>query len=136
MGVSEKEEGKREFISTQGNCSHSVCASASEISAFFVRPFPRFSSIQENTFHTFPSFDSFKARTPRATATSISVGERGLVTQFSFPLLSSSPSFHHPVERTLSNTMQHPPPIHRCFSHPLIALLDVISDKRILWRLE
>ena len=39
-------------------------------------------------------------------------------------------------EHSLSNTMQHPPPIHRCFSHPLIALLDVISDKRILWRLE
>ena len=75
-----------------------------------------------------PSFDSFTAAmaTPRQ---SISVWERererGLVTQFSF---SPSLPLPHPAS-ALSNTMQHPP-IHRCFSHPHIALLDQSTTER------
>lgn len=116
----------REFISTQGNCWHSVCASAREISASFasVRHSSPFSTlfIGAKKTHSTLSLHSLlrfiHGAHPGHGHVSQSVfgreKERGLVTQFSFPLSLLSP---------LSNTMQHPP-IHRCFSHPHIALLD------------
>ena len=70
---------------------------------------------QENTF--LPSIHSRRWRL----RTSISVWEKGLVTPFSFPLLS------FPILRRLSLPRYNATPsnpIHRCFSHPHIALLD------------
>ena len=118
----------REFISTQGNSSHSVCASARYRHRTFVRHSSPFSTLfigakKTHSTLSLPSFDSFTA--PHVNQC---LGE-GLVTQFSF---LPSPLPHPASERSaLSNTMQHPP-MHRCFSHPHIArpVHDVISDKR------
>ena len=131
----------REFISTQGNCWHSVCASAREISASSVRvrslgilrPFLRFSSAPRKHIPHFPFLPSIHSRRPWPPHVSQSVfgrerererereGSRYTILSPTLP----SPLPHPASERrsALSNTMQHPP-IHRCFSHPHIALLD------------
>ena len=127
--------GKGEFISTQGNSSHSVCASAryrhrAREFAFFAPRSLRFSSAPRKHI---PPFDSFTALARRVAPalhrlrTSISVWEKGLVTPFSFPPpLSPSPLLPQSSEGSLSPRYNATPsnPIHRCFSHPHIALLD------------
>ena len=96
--------------------------------AFFAPRSLRFSSAPRKHI---PPFDSFTALARRVAPalhrlrTSISVWEKGLVTPFSFPPLPlSSPS---PIQRRLSLPRYNATPsnpIHRCFSHPHIAVLD------------
>ena len=74
-----------------------------------------FHRCQENTF--LPSIHSRHY----CLRTSISVWEKGLVTPFSFPLLSF-PNPAKPPHPRYNATPSNP--IHRCFSHPHIALLD------------
>ena len=95
--------------------------------AFFAPRSLRFSSAPRKHI---PPLHSFTALAPtlHRLRTSISVWEKGLVTPFSFPPpLSPLLSFPHPAKAlSLSPRYNATPsnPIHRCFSHPHIALLD------------